>query len=240
MSAISLTASAFAAAGTTESPHATMPSPPSPWMFSPVPGSGLSRGFAAPAANGTPARPILERTSAAFLVVLSTGAFPITVVTARTSSSAAAHASTSATASSWPGSVSTIIGVAPRPSPKPPVLTRRPRVHRGAPPPRSRRAGLPRPCSAPGGTRRGPCPRPPGRPNRPLGHPSPVRRSRRDNRAALVRRSTGREVRTGGDPSVSPSPARTGGTSRALPPDSCPRCVPRLKKLHLLQHLAAV
>jgi hypothetical protein len=65
----------------------------------------------APAATGTPVRPIRDRIRSALRVVFSSGAFPATVVTARRSSSGAPQANISATASSWPGSTSKITGM---------------------------------------------------------------------------------------------------------------------------------
>src|SRR5215211_8666365 len=84
-------------------------SPLSPWMFSAVL-RGRWRGEEAPAATGTPVCPIRDRMRRAFRVVLSSGTFPATVVTARRSSSGVPQASMIATASSCPGSTSRITG----------------------------------------------------------------------------------------------------------------------------------
>src|SRR3954447_6297419 len=69
-------------------------------------------GPAAPAAIGTPSRPASAATRRAFSVASSSGQLPATVVTASRSIASLPAASSSATASSWPGSQSRMIGVA--------------------------------------------------------------------------------------------------------------------------------
>src|SRR3954447_18308174 len=69
-------------------------------------------GPAAPAAIGTPSRPASAATRRAFSVASSSGQLPATVVTASKSIASLPAASSSATASSWPGSQSRMIGVA--------------------------------------------------------------------------------------------------------------------------------
>ena len=65
----------------------------------------------APAATGTSPRPASSSTRSAFAVVFSSVWLPATVVTPTSSSSGEASASSSAIASSWPGSQSRMIGV---------------------------------------------------------------------------------------------------------------------------------
>ena len=69
-------------------------------------------GPAAPAAIGTPSRPASAATRRAFSVARSSEQFPATVVTASRSIASLPAASSIATASSWPGSQSSRIGVA--------------------------------------------------------------------------------------------------------------------------------
>src|SRR3954447_13218460 len=69
-------------------------------------------GPAAPAAIGTPSRPASAATRRAFSVASSSVQLPATVVTPSRSIASLPAASSSATASSWPGSQSSRIGVA--------------------------------------------------------------------------------------------------------------------------------
>ena len=76
-------------------------------------GGGLERAgraALAPAATGTSRIPASVQMRSAFRVTLSSSPLPATVVIARRSSSGLAAASSSATASSWPGSQSTMHG----------------------------------------------------------------------------------------------------------------------------------
>src|SRR5689334_6387929 len=68
-------------------------------------------GRAAPAATVTSGRPTWSRTRIAFAVVFSSVWLPCVVVTPSSSTSGLASASSSAIASSWPGSQSRMIGI---------------------------------------------------------------------------------------------------------------------------------
>ena len=83
-------------------------SPDSPWM-SPATRASRSSGRAQPAANGTPEIPPTRATASALRVTFSRVWFPATVVTASSSTSGLPWASSSATASSCPGSQSRTI-----------------------------------------------------------------------------------------------------------------------------------
>ncbi len=72
--------------------------------------SGRTMGRAQPAKTGTSSRPASSHIFRAFFVVRSRGTLPATVVMPSTSSSRDARANRMAMASSWPGSVSMMIG----------------------------------------------------------------------------------------------------------------------------------
>ena len=88
--------------------------PVSPWTWRRRRGSRTS-GRRRPAATGTSPRPTNSSTRSAFAVVFSRVWLPATVVMPRRSTSGLASASSSAIASSWPGSQSRRIGVGHRP-----------------------------------------------------------------------------------------------------------------------------
>src|SRR3954464_3635255 len=97
--------------GTSASGSAGPSSALSPWTWAAV-SSARRSGRSAPAAIGTSWIPPSVQTRRAFSVTLSSVPLPATVVIARRSIASLAAASRSATASSWPGSQSTMQGAA--------------------------------------------------------------------------------------------------------------------------------
>ena len=105
---------AWAATGAvTASGRSGPSSPDAPWTSSAAWASRTS-GRSAPAATGMSERPASSSTRSAFAVVLASDVLPCTVLTPSSSTSGLASASSSAIASSWPGSQSIRIGTGTR------------------------------------------------------------------------------------------------------------------------------